>query len=133
MNKVLEVCNWPMNWFKLFFHIKFPISDLKTLAKVEERVEVTFILASTLACCLFKSAKELIQKSPKDSSSPCLENWITTSQESLWRWPPNCLVKIYSFFPKCFWFPVQFGIFLSHFGNFSFCIFNPNFGNWNSH
>lgn len=74
MNKVLEVCNWPMNWFKFFFHIKFPISDLKTLVKLEERVEVTFILGSTLTCCLFKSVKELIQKSPKDSTSPCLEN-----------------------------------------------------------
>ena len=97
MNKVLEVCNGPMNWFKFFVRVKFPISDLKTLAKLEERVEVTFILGSTLACCLFKSVKELIQKSPKDSTSPCLENWITTSQESLWRWPPKCLVKIYSF------------------------------------
>ena len=57
MNKVLEVCNGPMNWFKFFVRIKFPISDLKTLAKLEERVEVTFILGSTLACCLFKSVK----------------------------------------------------------------------------
>ena len=72
--KVLEVYNGPMNWFKFFFHIRFPISDLKTLAKLEEGVEVTFILGSTLACCLYKRVKELFQKSPKDSTSPSLED-----------------------------------------------------------
>ena len=78
MNKVLEVYNGPMNWFKFFFHIRFPISDLKTLAKLEEGVEVTFILGSTLACCLYKRVKELFQKSPKDSTSPGLKDLIAT-------------------------------------------------------
>lgn len=134
-NKVLEVCNRIMYDSSILLHVKFLTSDLKTLAKLEERIGVKYILGSILACCPLKILRELFWKSPKDSTCPCLEDWIIAKlfhRKDFGDILQNTMFNVYSF-PKHFWFCVQFGVLLSPSGVFSFCIFNPIFCIWDFH